>query len=42
MRATVIVDNIKSGETAGEWGLCVFIEYGGKKVLYVRSPVRGL
>lgn len=33
MRATVIVDNIKSGGMDGEWGLCVFIEYRGKKIL---------
>lgn len=33
MRATIVVDNIKSGEMAGEWGLCVFIEYRGKKSL---------
>ena len=33
MRATVVVDNIKSGNMAGEWGLCVFIEYRGKKGL---------
>lgn len=33
MRATVIVDNIKNGAMAGEWGLCVLIEYGGKKIL---------
>ena len=33
MRATVVVDNIKSGGMAGEWGLCVFIEYRGKKIL---------
>lgn len=33
MRATVVVDNIKSDGMPGEWGLCVFIEYGGKKIL---------
>lgn len=33
MRATVVVDNIKNGGMAGEWGLCVFIEYRGKKIL---------
>lgn len=33
MRATVVVDNIKSDGMAGEWGLCVFIEYRGKKIL---------
>lgn len=33
MKATVVVDNIKSGGMAGEWGLCVYIEYEGKKIL---------
>lgn len=33
MRATVIVDNIESGAISGEWGLCICIEYGDKKVL---------
>ena len=33
MKATVIVDNIKNNEISGEWGLCIFIEYGDKKVL---------
>lgn len=33
MRATVVIDNIKSGGMAGEWGLCVFIEYRGKRIL---------
>ena len=33
MRATVVVDNIKSGGMAGEWGLCIFIEYREKKIL---------
>ena len=33
MKATVIVDNIKNNEIPGEWGLCIFIEYGHKKIL---------
>lgn len=33
MRATVVVDNIESGGMAGEWGLCVFIEYKEHKIL---------
>ena len=33
MKATVVVDNIKSGGITGEWGLCVFIKYRGKKIL---------
>lgn len=33
MKATVIVDNIKNNEISGEWGLCIFIEYGDKKIL---------
>lgn len=33
MRATVITDNIENGELPGEWGLCIMIEYGGKKIL---------
>lgn len=33
MKATVIVDNINSGEISGEWGLCIFIEYENKKIL---------
>jgi len=33
MRATVLVDNISSGELCGEWGLSVYIEYQGKNIL---------
>lgn len=33
MRAVVIVDNKEGGNCAGEWGLCIYIEYGGKKIL---------
>lgn len=33
MRATVIVDNIGNSEIKGEWGLCIYIEYGNDKVL---------
>lgn len=33
MRATVVVDNRKSGALRGEWGLCIYIEYGEKKIL---------
>lgn len=33
MRATVVVDNIGKDELKGEWGLCIYIEYGEDKVL---------
>lgn len=33
MKATVLVDNIGSGELKGEWGLCIYIEYNDKKIL---------
>ncbi len=33
MKATVVVDNIKNNGLAGEWGLCIYIEYEGKNVL---------
>lgn len=33
MRATVIVDNIENEGMKGEWGLCIYIEYNGKKIL---------
>ena len=33
MRTTVIVDNVENGGLPGEWGLCMMIEYGGKKIL---------
>lgn len=33
MRATILVDNISSGELCGEWGLSVYIEYQGKNIL---------
>lgn len=33
MRATVIVDNIKNNGISGEWGLSIYIEYNGKKIL---------
>lgn len=33
MRATVLTDNIASGELSGEWGLSIYIEYEGKKIL---------
>lgn len=35
MRATVLVDNIKNEEleAAGEWGLAIYIEHEGKKIL---------
>lgn len=33
MRATVVVDNIGNDELKGEWGLCIYIEYKGKKIL---------
>lgn len=33
MRATVIVDNISAGEIKGEWGLCIYIEYGENRIL---------
>lgn len=33
MKATVLVDNIADKELSGEWGLSIFIEYNGKKIL---------
>ena len=33
MKATVVVDNIKNMGIPGEWGLCIYIEYNGKKIL---------
>ena len=33
MRATVLVDNIGNDLAKGEWGLCIFIEYQGQKIL---------
>ena len=33
MKATVIVDNKKSEDLKGEWGLCIYIEYNGQNIL---------
>lgn len=33
MKATVVVDNISNENTAGEWGLCIHIEYDGNNIL---------
>ena len=33
MRATIIIDNISKNELISEWGLAVFIEYEGQKIL---------
>ena len=33
MQATVLTDNIASGELEGEWGLSIYIEYNGKNIL---------
>ena len=33
MKIKVLMDNISSGELAGEWGLSILIEYEGKKIL---------
>ncbi|MDD6038050.1 MAG: MBL fold metallo-hydrolase [bacterium] len=33
MRAQVIVDNTGTEELSGEWGLSIYIEYNGKKIL---------
>ena len=33
MRATVMVDNRKNDKLQGEWGLSIYIEYRGKKLL---------
>lgn len=32
-KLTVIVDNIPNGEILGEWGLCILVEQGDKKIL---------
>lgn len=33
MKYTVVVDNIKDLNIPGEWGLCIYIENAGKKIL---------
>ena len=33
MKAIVVVDNIEADGIKGEWGLCIYIEYNGKKIL---------
>lgn len=33
MKATVLVDNIADSGLSGEWGLSIYIEYHGKKIL---------
>ena len=33
MEATVVVDNRGNGILSGEWGLCIYIEYGEKHIL---------
>lgn len=33
MKATVLIDNIAESPLKDEWGLCVFIEHNGKKIL---------
>ncbi len=33
MKATVLIDNIAKSPLKDEWGLCVFIEHEGKKIL---------
>ena len=33
MKATVVVDNRKNGALSGEWGLCIYIEHGEKRIL---------
>ena len=33
MKATVLIDNIATSPLKDEWGLCVFIEHEGKKIL---------
>lgn len=33
MKVTVLVDNISKENMVGEWGLCIHIEYGDKKIL---------
>lgn len=33
MKATIVVDNIGTMSLPGEWGLCIYIEHGDKKIL---------
>ena len=33
MKIKVLMDNIPSGELTGEWGLAIWIEYNGRKIL---------
>lgn len=33
MKIKVLIDNIENDELAGEWGLAIYIEHNGKKIL---------
>lgn len=33
MKFTILIDNLPHGELTGEWGLAVYMEYAGKKLL---------
>ena len=33
MKATVLIDNLTRGTLAAEWGLSIYIEYNGHKIL---------
>ncbi len=33
MKATVLVDNISKEHIAGEWGLCIYIEYNKENIM---------
>lgn len=33
LKATVLIDNISKNELQPEWGLCIYIEYEGKRIL---------
>ena len=33
MKATILIDNIADSPLKDEWGLCVYIEHEGKKIL---------
>ena len=40
MKATVVVDNRKNGALSGEWGLCIYIEHGEKRIRSVEPVCR--
>ena len=33
MKISVLIDNIENGSLVGEWGLAIYIEHNGRKIL---------